>query len=50
MADAILTDNDRKAELSFAYLAALAAKAGHTCQRGPQPDVDSIDAQFVPAT
>ena len=44
MIDAILTDNDRKAELSFAYLAALAAKAGYTCQRGPQPDVDSIDA------
>ena len=44
MADAILSDNDRKAELSFAYLAALAAKAGYTCQRGPQPDVDSIDA------
>ena len=44
MADAILTDNDRKAELSFAYLAALAAKAGYTCQRGPQPDADSIDA------
>ena len=44
MADAILTDNDRKAELSFAYLAALAAKAGYTCQRGPQPDGDSIDA------
>ena len=44
MADAILNDNDRKAELSFAYLAALAAAAGYTCQRGPQPDVDSIDA------
>lgn len=44
MAEAILNDNDRKAELSFAYLAALAAKAGYTCQRGPQPDVDSIDA------
>ena len=44
MADAILTDNDRKAELSFAYLAALAAKAGDTCQLGPQPDMDSIDA------
>ena len=44
MADAILTDNDRKADLSFAYLAAPAAKAGYTCQRGPQPDVDSIDA------
>lgn len=44
MADAILTDNDRKAELSFAYLAALAAYAGFTCQRGPQPDVASVDA------
>ena len=44
MGDAILTDNHRKAELSFAYLYALAAKAGYICQRGPQPDVDSIDA------
>ena len=44
MNDAILTDNDRKAQLSFAYLSALAAKAGYTCQPGPQPDVDSIDA------
>ena len=44
MADTILNDNDRKAELSFAYLAALAAAAGYTCQRGPQPDVGSIDA------
>ena len=44
MTDAVLTDNDRKAELSFAYLAALAAKAGYTCQRGPQPDMASIDA------
>jgi len=37
-------DNDRKSELSFAYIAALAARVGYTCQRGPQPDVDSIDA------
>ena len=44
MTDAILNDNDRKAELSFACLAALAAGAGYTCQRGPQPDVDSVDA------
>lgn len=44
MIQPILTDNDRKAELSFAYLAALAAAAGFTCQRGPHPDVDSIDA------
>ena len=44
MADAIRNDNDRKAELSFAYLAALAARAGHPCQRGPRPDMDGIDA------
>ena len=44
MTDAVLIDNHRKAELSFAYLAALSAMAGYTCQRGPQPDVDSIDA------
>ena len=42
--DAILTDNDRKAELSFAYLGALAAHTGYICQRGPQPDVASVDA------
>ena len=44
MDDSILTDNDRKAELSFAYLAALAAHAGYICQRGPQPDVATVDA------
>ena len=44
MDGAILTDNDRKAELSFAYVAALAAHAGYTCQRGPLPDVASVDA------
>ena len=44
MDDAILSANDRKAELSFAYLAALAAHAGYTCQRGPLPDVASVDA------
>lgn len=44
MADTILSANQRKAELSFAYLAALSAFAGYTCQRGPEPDLDSIDA------
>ena len=44
MNDGILTDNNRKAELSFAYIAALAAHAGYTCQRGPEPDAASIDA------
>ena len=44
MTDAILIDNYRKAELSFAYLSALSAMAGYTCQRGPEPDIDTIDA------
>ena len=42
MTDAILSDNQRKAELSHAFVAALAAKAGYTVQRGPEPDMDSI--------
>ena len=44
MADTFLSTNQRKAELSFAYLAALSVFAGYTCQRGPEPDLDSIDA------
>ena len=44
MTDAILNDNERKAELSYAYLAALSAIAGYTCQKGPQPDKGSVDA------
>ena len=39
-----MNDNQRRAELSFAYLLALSAMAGCTCQRGPYPDEDSIDA------
>ncbi len=42
--DAILTDNQRKAEMSHAYVSALAARAGYTLQRGPEPDSDSVDA------
>lgn len=42
--DAILTENYRKAELSFAYLSAICAMAGYTCERGPSVDMDSIDA------
>lgn len=42
--DAILTDNYRKANLSFAYLSAICAMAGYTCQPGTSPDADSIDA------
>ena len=45
MRTALLSDNDRKAELSFAYLSSLAAFAGFTCQPGHQPDRDSsVDA------
>ncbi len=44
MSTALLSDKDRKAELSFAYLWSLAAFAGFTCQPGPQPDRDSVDA------
>ena len=40
----VMDDNQRKAELSFAYLSAVCAMAGYTCQRGPAPDEDSIDA------
>ena len=43
IADA-MNDNQRKAELSFAYLSAVCAMAGYTCLRGPTPDEDSIDA------
>ena len=42
--DPILTDNQRKAEISYAFLHALAASGGYSVQRGPEPDVDSIDA------
>ena len=44
MPDNSMNDNQRKAELSFAYLSALCAMLGYTCQRGPSPDEDSIDA------
>ena len=37
-------ESQRKAELSFAYLCSLCAMGGYTCQRGPEPDDDSIDA------
>ena len=44
MPDAVLSDNYRKSELSYAYLHALAAICGYTCQKGPNPDVNSVDA------
>ncbi len=44
MNDTLLHPPDRKAELSFAYLGALCAYVGYSCQRGPQPDRGSVDA------
>ena len=44
MNDALLHEPDRKTELSFAYLGALCAYVGYTCQRGPEPDRGSVDA------
>ena len=50
MTDALLSDNHRKAEISHAFLAALAARDGYSMQRGPDPDVDSIDATIRSGT
>ena len=44
MAGALLSENDRKAELPFAFLSALSYYAGFTCSRGPDPDRYCIDA------
>lgn len=40
----IITENQRKEGISYAYLTALAAWGGHTVQPGPNPDMDSVDA------
>lgn len=45
MSDAILSNNLQKAALSFAYIAAVAARAGYSCDR-PYDDVDSVDANI----
>ena len=44
MIEPYLSENDQKEALSYAYLHALAAECGYSCQRGPQPDKDSVDA------
>ena len=46
MTSATISDNDRKAELSFSCLSTLSAVAGFTCQRGPQPDTIKVDAML----
>ena len=43
MTSGTLNDNQRKAALSFACLAALSAVAGFTCEKGPEPDVWKVD-------
>lgn len=50
MIDALLSDNQRKAEISHAFLATLAARDGYSMQRGPDPDMDSIDATIRSGT
>ncbi len=42
-APGILCSSERKAQLSLAFLTALAARDGYSLQPGPAPDVDSID-------
>lgn len=44
MTGGLLNDNERRANLSFVWLSALTTLAGYTCERGPTPDVTSIDA------
>ncbi|MCY3932746.1 MAG: DUF4365 domain-containing protein [Acidobacteria bacterium] len=44
MIEAILSDHNRKAAMSHAYVSALAAEAGLSLQPGPDPDIDSVDA------
>ena len=41
---AMLTGEQIKAELSYAYLHAVASRAGFECGHGPRNDMDSVDA------
>lgn len=41
----MLTDNQRKEELSVAYIHAIAAKVGFSCER-PKIDMDSVDVEI----
>ena len=42
-----MSDNHRKEALSFAYISALSAAAGFTCERGPNPDIWKVDAALM---
>ena len=44
MVEPYLSENHQKEAFSYAYLYALAAECGYSCQKGPQPDTDGIDA------
>lgn len=41
----MLTENQRKEELSVAYIHAIAAKVGFSCER-PKIDMDSVDVEI----
>ena len=40
----MLTPEQIKEELSYAYLHAVASRAGFACEHGPRKDMDSVDA------
>lgn len=44
--DQLLTDNDKEAGLSLAYVHAVATHAGYHCHEPAGPDRDSVDAQI----
>ena len=43
----MLTSEQIKEELSYAYLHAVASHAGFSCEHGPRKDMDSVDAQVL---
>ena len=45
--DVLLSENDIESALSAAYVQAIAAEAGYTCGKPPEPDQDSVDIQIA---
>lgn len=45
--DVLLTENDIESALSAAYVQAIAAEAGYTSGKPPEPDRDSVDIQIA---